>query len=215
MTVPRLTPSPVLLMVLSLLKERPMHPYEMQRLMVERGKSAVDSIKRGSIYHAVDRLLKAGLVEELETSREGRRPERTVYRLTDAGDEVVRDWMRQLLARLDPDYNEFATVLSFLPVLEPHEVLAALHHRLVVLAGAIARSEATLTSIGDRLPRVFLIEEEYQLDMLRAERRWVAAVVEDFETGRLTWKWSDFEPYSTAPLQGHLPPDGEEGPAMT
>jgi len=177
-----------------------MHPYEMQRLMIERGKQSVIAIKRGSIYHAVERLLSAGLVEELETSREGRRPERTVYRLTEAGDDEVRDWMRSMLSQVNQEYSEFATVLSFLPVLEPAEVLAALHHRLVMLDGVIGRHEAISRSVGDRLPRVFLIEEEYQLAMYRAEREWVAAVVDDFETGRFGWKWEDFAPFAEFPL---------------
>jgi len=200
MTVRPLKPSPVLLMVLALLKERPMHPYEMQRLMIERGKQSVIAVKRGSIYHAVERLCSAGLVEELETSRDGRRPERTVYRLTEAGEDEVRDWMRVMLAQVNEEYTEFATVLSFLPVLEPREVQAALQGRLVMLDGVIGRHEAITRSIGDRLPRVFLIEEEYQLALFKAERDWVAAVVEDFEAGRFTWKWEDFEGFSDSPL---------------
>ncbi len=174
-----------------------MHPYEMQRLVVERGKQAVISIKRGSIYHAVDRLVGAGLVEELETSREGRRPERTVYRLTDAGREVVRDWMRMMLGQIKHEYTEFATAVAFLPVLEAGEVLAALRARLVLLDGAIARVEATLRSIGDRLPRLFLIDEEYQVAMLKAERDWVAAVADDVEAGRFTWTWEELEKYQS------------------
>ena len=189
-------------MVLAMLAERPMHPYEMQRLVVERAKNAVINIKRGSIYHAVDRLQAAGLIEERETSREGRRPERTVYQLTGAGRDEVRDWMRLLLARPKEEYPEFATVVSFLPVLEPREVLAALQGRLVLLDGAIGQCDATLRSVGDRLPRVFLIEDEYRLAMLRAERSWVAAVCDDFEAGRLGWSWEDFAPYSEFPFAG-------------
>src|SRR5690242_14900046 len=68
------------LTVLCLLRERPMHPYEMQRLIRERHKDEFLDLKRGSLYHAMERLQAAGLVEPMETFREGRRPERTVYR---------------------------------------------------------------------------------------------------------------------------------------
>ena len=67
-----------MLMVLVLLAEAPMHPYEMQRLMQWRGKDQVVRVQRGSLYPAVERLMRAGLIEPLETEREGRRPERTV-----------------------------------------------------------------------------------------------------------------------------------------
>jgi DNA-binding PadR family transcriptional regulator len=188
----------VLLTVLMLLLERPMHPYEMQRTLVERGKQSVVNVKRGSIYHAVERLQAFGLVTELETSRDGRRPERTVYQLTDAGQEEARDWLRSMLGAPKEEYPEFTTVVSFLPALEPHEVVVALHQRLVLLDGAIGRTEATLRSIGDRLPRVFLVEEEFQLVMTRAERDWVAALVADLESGRLSWTWDELAQYALA-----------------
>lgn len=185
-------------MVLALLAERPMHPYEMQRLVLERGKNAVVNIKRGSIYHAVDRLQAAELIEELETSRAGRRPERTVYQLTETGRTEVAQWMRMMLSRPKEEFPEFATAMSFLPVLRAPDVLDALQHRIVLLDGLIGRIDATLRSIGGRLPRVFVIDDEYQLAMLRAERSWVAALVEDFEAGRLTWTWDDFAPFINA-----------------
>src|SRR6478735_8009853 len=56
-------PSPLGLMILALLSERPMHPYEMQRLMVARGDDRVVRVQRGSLYPAVERLERAGLVE--------------------------------------------------------------------------------------------------------------------------------------------------------
>jgi DNA-binding PadR family transcriptional regulator len=187
-------------MVLVMLLERPMHPYEMQRTMIERGKQSVINVKRGSIYHAVERLQSVGLIEERETSREGRRPERTVYQLTDAGREEARDWLRSMLAQPKDEYPEFTTVVSCLAALEPREVLLALHQRLVLLDGAIGRSEATMRSIGDRLPRVFLVEEEFQLAMTRAERDWVAALAVDLETGRLAWTWEELAKFALVPL---------------
>src|SRR4051794_20993432 len=72
-------PSPLGLMILALLSERPMHPYEMQRLMVARGDDRVVRVQRGSLYPAVERLEQAGLVEADTVERSGKRPERTVY----------------------------------------------------------------------------------------------------------------------------------------
>ena len=37
------------------------------------------------------------------------------------------------------------------------------------------------------LPRLFLIEDEYRVIMLRAELQWLRGVVDDLEAGRLTW----------------------------
>ena len=73
------------LTVLCLLREGPLHPYEMQRLIHQRHKDKLLDLRRGSLYHAVAQLQRAGLIESVETRRAGRRPERTVYRLTRAG----------------------------------------------------------------------------------------------------------------------------------
>jgi DNA-binding PadR family transcriptional regulator len=204
-----LNPTPVLLMVLALLFERPMHPYEMQRIVAERGKNSVINIKRGSIYHAVERLQSAGLLDERETSRDGRRPERTVYQLTDSGRDELHAWMLAMLRRPKEEFPEFATVVSFLPVLEPVDVAGTLRQRIVMLDRTIGGLEATLRSIGDRMPRVFLIEEEYQLAMVRAERDWVTSLLDELDAGRFGWSWAELQRYGDSMASG---PPKEEPP---
>ena len=54
------------LTVLSFLRERPLHPYEIQQMVVERHKNQFLDLKRGSLYHAVEQLLRAGLIEAFE-----------------------------------------------------------------------------------------------------------------------------------------------------
>src|SRR3981081_4456655 len=86
------------LAVLSFLRERPMHPYEIQRLLKERHKDDVLVLKRGSLYHAINRLESSGLIESGETTRDGRRPERTTYRLTKMGKRKLLAWLRTLIS---------------------------------------------------------------------------------------------------------------------
>ena len=47
----------------------------------------------GSLYMVVGQLARAGFITEQETSRDGQRPERTVYALTEAGRGELRDWL--------------------------------------------------------------------------------------------------------------------------
>src|SRR5947209_14755192 len=86
------------LAVLALLREEPMHPYEMQRLLKERHEDEVLGLKRGSLYHAINRLMRSGLIEAVTTDREGRRPERTTYRLAANAEQEFLRWLRQRLA---------------------------------------------------------------------------------------------------------------------
>src|SRR5690606_40911038 len=84
--------------VLAFLRERPMHPYEMQRLLRERRKDELLALKRGSLYHAINRLARNGLIEVVGTSREGKRPERTTYRITPAGERELLETLREMVA---------------------------------------------------------------------------------------------------------------------
>ncbi len=93
----RATSNPLALAVLACLFERPMHPYEMASTMRERGKEQSIKLNYGSLYTVVDNLAKHGLIEAVEARREGRRPERTVYQLTDAGRTKLDAWMSELL----------------------------------------------------------------------------------------------------------------------
>src|SRR6201982_3775509 len=77
--------TPVALSVLSLLNERSMHPYEMRSLMRERRHDRAFRIRESSVYDTVARLAERGFIEPVEVNREGRRPERTVYAISEAG----------------------------------------------------------------------------------------------------------------------------------
>ncbi|MBN9196812.1 MAG: helix-turn-helix transcriptional regulator, partial [Microbacterium sp.] len=72
-------------MVLALLREGDMHPYEMIRLMRQRSNDRMLTITNGTLYHTVGRLERAGLLDEVRIDRDGNRPERTTYTLTDLG----------------------------------------------------------------------------------------------------------------------------------
>lgn len=176
------------LTVLCLLRERPMHPYEMQRLIRERHKDDFLDLKRGSLYHAIERLERAGLIEAGETTREGRRPERTVYRLTETGEREVLDWLRELLARPVREPSQFLAALSFLPHLPVADALDQLRMRVSRLEMESIAIGAILERLVPQIGRAPLVEVEYARAMRLAERTWVESLIEELRTGRLTWQ---------------------------
>jgi DNA-binding PadR family transcriptional regulator len=179
--------SPWALAILSLLFERDMHPYEIRRKVRSRGKGDFVDLRPGSLYRTIERLERAGLVEPVETSRAGRFPERTVYRLTDRGREELEDWMRELLSTPVNDYPQVVQALSVLPILEMDDARVQLEGRMLRLESEIAAMETTMRRLHGVLPRLFQIESEYALAMRRAELDWVRSLVEDLRTGRLAW----------------------------
>jgi DNA-binding PadR family transcriptional regulator len=175
------------LTVLCLLRARAMHPYEMQRLIREWHKDEFLDLKRGSLYHAIHRLEKAGLIEPVETSREGKRPERTVYRLTAGGEKEGVDWLRDMLARPAREPNQFFAALSFLPVLSPDVVREQVSQRVGHLGEEIATLKAVLANLIPRIGRLVLVEVEYALAMKEAELAWARTLLADLESGKLRW----------------------------
>ena len=183
----RFTRSTWALTILSLLNERSMHPYEMRRLIRERGKEDLVDLPSGSLYRTIEQLERAGLVEATETSRQGRFPERTVYRLTERGSDELEEWLRELLSRPRKDFPQLVAALSFLPNLQPDDVRAQLEKRIVRLEAEIAAHDAAANQLQVVLPRLFIIENEYARALRQAELAWVRRVVEDLRAGRLTW----------------------------
>ena len=178
--------TPLALAVMNLLMEHPMHPYEMKSKMRERGHDQVIKLKGGSIYDTVERLEQGGFIKAQATSREGRRPERTVYAITEIGREEILAWLRELLAEPVNEYPQFGAALAFCAVLEKDEVVRLLKLRSALLDGQIAGSEKQLkTFLEMGLPRLFLIEGEYAQAIKQAELDWIRRLVRDIEAGGL------------------------------
>ena len=130
--------NPLALAVLALLWERPMHPYEMSMTLRERRKDESVKLNFGSLYSVVDSLVKHGLIEAASTERDGNRPTRTVYRLTDAGATEAIDWLTDLVRTPAKEFPQFEAALSFLPLLGPDDVVRLLRLRQATLERTLA-----------------------------------------------------------------------------
>lgn len=176
----------VSLAVLGLLNERPRHPYDMQREIRTRQKNFLSGLPR-SLYRAMDRLVNAGLVEPVETSREGNRPERTVYQITDDGREEFYSRIGELLSAPVAETPTFAAALSFAAYFPPEAVLHALKARAALVEGEVAELDAVLRLAESHVSRVALLEQEYLRTQRAAELDWIRALIEDLRTRRLAW----------------------------
>jgi DNA-binding PadR family transcriptional regulator len=173
------------LAVLSTVAARPMHPYEMASLMRARRGDRDTPIKWGSLYTVVRNLEKHGFLTVAETVRQGGRPERTVYRITDAGRAELADWVRELIAVPQQEHLRFEAGLSVIGALTPDEVTALLFDRLAALERDNAERRAALAGTAEEVPRIFLIDAEYDLAMREAEARWVRSLLAELTDGTL------------------------------
>jgi len=203
MAVKRKVENLMALAVLATVVQRPMHRYEIASLIRARGKDRDMDVKWGSLYTVVQNLAKHGFLEVVGTSRQGARPERTVYRITEAGRQEMLDWTRELLSTPEPEHPRFAAGLSVDMVLPPSEVIALLRSRLGALDQSIAARRAELASYLDQVPRLFLVEEEFAVAMLEAEAAWTGAFLDELTSGTFPGlaAWKAFHE------TGELPPE--------
>ena len=176
------------LAILELLAEGPKHPYEMKQHMHQRGTERAIPTKAASIYDTVERLTRAGFIEPLLTNRDGRRPERTIYRLTGAGADELESWLRQLIEEPSREYPRFGAALMFLGALRrKEEAIKALELRAAAFEEEIENVDSMLRGLSPLLPRLFAIEDEYTQAMRRAELEWLRRIVAELEEGTLEW----------------------------
>jgi DNA-binding PadR family transcriptional regulator len=181
------------LTLLSMLSPRePMYPYEMAQTLRSRGKEKSVKINWGSFYTVVGNLEKYGFIRSVGTQREGRQPERTLYEITDEGMAELKDWLRELIGVPEELPTPFEAALGDWFVLGPDEVTRLLTARLDALEKDNETRASDLRTFTERLPRLLLVEAEYQLAMRLAEANWVRGLLGEIVTGAIsgldTWR---------------------------
>ena len=181
------TPSNLLaLAVLSCLSERPMHPYEISQTLRERGKDQSIKLNYGALYGIVDKLAASGLIEARETVRQGRRPERTVYAITDDGIAKHEGWLSELIRTPKREYAALEAGLALVAGLAPDVVAGLLDERTVRLRLELASTDEAMRIVDDLgIPEVFTVEAELRRALLTAELDFVVGLVQRIRTGTL------------------------------
>jgi hypothetical protein len=122
-----------------------------------------------------------------------------VYELTDAGRRQGREWLEDMLASPRNEFPRFPAVLSFAMLLGPRDLVRILERRSAALRERVAGLGRELAEYA-HLPRVALIESEYQRAVVGAELAWVDAVAADLRTGRLNWSHAELAGLAAADL---------------
>ena len=174
--------------VLGLLEVGPLHPYGLQQLIKAWGKDQVVNVgNRANLYKTIRRLTDAGLIAVRTTERDQLYPERTVYELTDAGRQESVRWLEVMLATVRNEFPDFPAALSFAMLLPPPAVEAALRRRADQMRANLEKLDEALQGLAGILPRVTLIETEYQKTVAAAELGWLEATADELASGTLNW----------------------------
>jgi DNA-binding PadR family transcriptional regulator len=178
--------NPLALAALVCLHEKNMHPYEITQTLRMRATDQAVRLNFGSLYGVIASLEKRKMIEPVETVREGKRPERTIYAVTDAGRIEMQEWLSELIAVPAKEYPQFEAALALVGALPPDDVIDLLKTRCAALQVEIGKNEAAFVQAQQwKLPRLFILEGEYANALLQTELHWIKGLIADMEAGTL------------------------------
>jgi DNA-binding PadR family transcriptional regulator len=162
-------------MILGLLSESgPMHGHQIRRTGELTNAEVWGGITGGAIYAELRRLDGEGLVHPVREEQVGRRPARTIYKITDEGRLELVVQREQALDAIFPSADPVSVVLLFaagLDAAELHERLGARRQKIEAQLTAMTEERNRLTKAGFLSPMAIdcFRRGEVRLD---AELRW-------------------------------------------
>jgi DNA-binding PadR family transcriptional regulator len=180
--------TPLGVLILGLVAERPMHPYEMVQTLIDRKEDRFAKTRPGSLYHTVDRLHAQDLLQVSSVQRAGNRPERTVYAITDAGESTLRRTLAEMLRTPAVEYPLLYLALAEAHSLDRQEVTGLLTERLDAMRdelACIAGAAADASKAG--VPEMFMLDAGCRQAVLDAQITWIEKLRDRLGSGELLW----------------------------
>ncbi|MEY9852110.1 DNA-binding PadR family transcriptional regulator [Leifsonia sp. EB41] len=182
------TLTPLAVAALALLAEGPTHPYEMYQTLVLRSEDRLVKVRPGSLYHTVDRLARQGLVRATGTEREGNRPERTTYEITEEGTQALGERVADIIATPVNEFPEFPLGLGEAHNLPLETVIDLLRNRVGLMRADIALLDDGIHRVRAKgLPEKYWLDVRYLRTTAEAEAAALEALIDDLASGVISW----------------------------
>jgi DNA-binding PadR family transcriptional regulator len=174
------------MVLLGTLELGPAHGYEIKAKLARWYMNWWADVQSGAIYAALQRLEREGLVEKAGTERAGRRPVRTIFRITDAGSAELRRLVAEAWSGVHRFSRPIDVALSFYTALPPAEVKELLDGRLVTLRQlrrAFESDDFPGVVLGERQKQMVPDLRAHERLVLDAEISFTELVLQHFEQG--------------------------------
>ena len=179
---------PLAVLVLGLVAERPMHPYEMFQTTIERREDRLVKFRPGTLYHTVDRLSDKELIEVHDVEREGNRPERTIYRITATGRAALARSLEQLLEGHPTEYPQLYLALSEAHGLPRTRVIELLTTRLTQMCAELENLRVGAAEAADSgKAEMFYLDIGCRITTLSAQIDWLRGLLERLTNHSIAW----------------------------
>lgn len=179
---------PLAIAALAVFSQGESHPYEVYSTMRKRREDRVVKLNPGTLYRQITKLAEDGFLIEGGTTREGNRPERTTYTITEAGRQQLVGQLRTMISTPVYEFPAFPGAAGALHHLDRDDAVAQLTLRVDVLTEELAVMDVAATQLLDgNLPQRFWLDLDYLRSQYRAEERWCRATAEAIADGSIDW----------------------------
>ncbi|MUL42848.1 PadR family transcriptional regulator [Streptomonospora sp. PA3] len=122
------------------------HGYQVRRELLSWGAEQWANVKPGSVYHALRQLLKNGMLRSAGVEESGEGPERTLFELTESGEDEFVRLLNKALSDASAKPEFFGSGIAFLTCQPRDRVIRLLRFRLARLE---AEQQNLRSMLGD------------------------------------------------------------------
>ena len=166
------------LLFLGLLKEGPIHGYEIKRKIEEELFPFV-GLKIKSIYYPLKKMEKLGLVHK-DIGREGKWPEKFIYSITPKGEKIFDHLINESFLSIERPYFNIDLSLYFLPYVDQRIAKRRLRARVIFLNRIKRELESLKKKINATSPHLHIILD-HDLQLVMAEIQATTTLINTLE----------------------------------
>jgi DNA-binding PadR family transcriptional regulator len=156
------------LVVLGLLKEQPMHGYQIKHQIELRKLDHWAHVSLASIYYTLNRLEEKGCISARH-EKVGKTPERIVYRLTPKGEKRLARLVEKALVSDKIPEDDFSVGVAFMYGLEKEKVEACLEKKVELMKRHADHLRSELKTYDGKIPFNWMYLIQHGLEHITME----------------------------------------------
>ena len=171
------------ILILGVLHRDDMHPYEIKRRLKNAHVDSYIDFDVGTLYYAVGKLAKDGLIEERGRETVGNRAERTIYGITSEGRARFQDLLTETLAEIKQIHHPLFPALIFLHLADQAEASEIVADRLLQTRKLLAATKSFLDMAGPYFSVGMRLGLENAVAHQEVEAKWLEKLQSHLATG--------------------------------
>lgn len=156
-------------LLLGIIYEKPLNAYEITKLLSYMNIKWWFNIADSTVYATLKKLEKKGYIEGT-IEKIGNMPDRTVYSLTEKGEDELKETIKESIRQFNYDTNIFTIAAFLMEILEKEEMKRLLEERLHILQSYLNGINKQDNELWEReVPATHAANLKRMIDIVNAE----------------------------------------------